>query len=144
MKDASKAVAAAIAFGVVLIIVGLIFATMAIFGIGTFQRSTANFRGKTSQIEKTRANGDYRIANYDWFFAQCGAIQAKEDQIEVFAEDTSPIGEANLRAVKASRASLIRAYNAKATAEGTSGQFRSSDLPYQIQPSQEKTTCVAS
>lgn len=131
------AVVAAVGAVVLIIVVAL----MAVLGVGVFQRSTANFRGRTSAIEKTRGNGDYRVAQYDWFFSQCAAVQAQEDRITIFTSDTSPIGAANLRAVEANRASLIRDYNARAEATGTSGQFRASDLPFQINPNQKDTSC---
>lgn len=129
--------------GVAAVVAVVAVALMAVLGVGVFQRSTANFRGRTGAIEKTRGNGDYRVAQYDWFFSQCGAVQAQEDRIKIFTPDTSPTGTANLSAVEATRASLIREYNAKAAATGTSGQFRASDLPFQIDPNQKDTSCAS-
>lgn len=134
--------------GCVLAFVGLLFAI--VYGLGGFQRLTAGFRGETSQIERTEADGQYRIAAYDRFFAKCSAIQAAEDSIrnqEAERIDASPERQAqidaNLTASRNQRDTLIRQYNADATREATAGQFRDSNLPYRIDPDQKETTCAS-
>lgn len=103
---------------------------------------TADARGAGAAREQIKADPNFRIAAYQEFFDLCSAVQAQEDRIEIFQEDTSPNGQTNLRAVKAKRAELIREYNNKATRNYTQGQFRDSDLPYQLNINEEHTECV--
>lgn len=44
---------------------------ISVYGFGFLQRGTADFRGETGQIEQTKANSDYRIAQYDHFYDAC-------------------------------------------------------------------------
>lgn len=148
MRDYSKGVLVAIGVGATLIIVGLVLTAMAVFGFGAFSRSTANFRGETAAIERTRANAQFRLQAYQGFFDRCAAIQAAEDQARIYRDrldDAPDNAEArtNLDAVLANRARLIRSYNADATADFTEGQFLDNALPYQIDPTQENTRCAA-
>lgn len=139
---------------VVFMVVGAIVAVI-IISIGAFfiknewQRGTANYRGETGQIERTRANADFRIQSYDWFFDQCSAIQAAEGQIEVQEqeldgadEDRAGRIETNLVALRNRRISLITEYNGEAAKEKTSGPFRSADLPAHININNEETECA--
>lgn len=138
--------------GCIVLSLGLYLA--GVYGGGTVQRKTADFRGKTSQIEKTRGNGDYRIAAYNEFFDLCGAVQTQEDRIQIFTAKVARLeksGDANaladaqtdLDAVTAERAQLIREYNEKATRADTEGHFRASNLPYQIDITKEHTECAS-
>lgn len=104
---------------------------------------TADARGRGAAREQIKANGSFRIAAYNDFFNLCAGIQAQEDRIKIFQDDPSPNGQVNLRAVQAKRAELIREYNNKASREYTEGQFKDSDLPYRIDPTQEDTQCAA-
>ena len=139
----------------VLIIGGIVLLALVVVAVFGIQWVTAEPRGKLDQRERTVANGQYRIANYDSFFNLCGSIQAKEDQIRN-TEDrptdnkngtaggfTESQKQSILLALENSRASLIRQYNADATKEGTAGQFRDSNLPYQINVNDKDTTCAA-
>ena len=145
-RSASTAVQVTIAIVVVIIVVGL----TGVFGFGWLQRSTADYRGKTEQIEQIQGNGSYRIAAYDHFFDLCASVQAQEASIDnVQAElATNPdrqrtaVLEASLTALKNNRATLITQYNADARKEDTAGAFRASDLPYQIDMKGD-TTCTA-
>lgn len=131
----------AIGVGVVLLIIG---------GVLLVSRLTADFRGDTSVINKTRGSGNYRIASYDHFFDLCAAVQSTEGQIAAqekeAANDAPPDRVTQIRqnvsALEASRFSLIVQYNADAAKSYTSGQFRSSQLPYHLDPTQETTTCT--
>lgn len=152
-KEGAKASGLAILAGVAAFVIILIFATMAIFGWGFFQRGTADFRGKTAQTERVKADPDYRIAAYDHFFDLCGSIQSKEDQIRNTEARPTTEGsnsgftasqkEAILLALRNSRAELIREYNADAGKADTKANFLSSDLPYTIDINGEDTTCNA-
>lgn len=141
-RDVAKWSGATIAGAALALVVVVAVGAMWVFGFGFFQRSTAEFRGRTGQIERTRADANYRIANYDWFFTQCGAVRAQEARMRIFAADTTSEGRTNLRAVEANRASLIEEYNARATQEDTAGHFRSSHLPYQLSTDDEETRCA--
>lgn len=141
-------VAALIALALIL---GL--AAMWMFGIGVFKRETADFRGQTDVIEQISADADYRIAAYEWFYDQCAAIQTKEAELAAAQAELATTGasdyrrqqlNANIAAVTAARAELINTYNAEASKTDTAANFRSSDLPHQIDPDQETTTCTAS
>lgn len=135
--------------GIVVLIVGLAFAFMAVFGVGFFQRTTAGFRGGTSAIEKTKGNGSFRIASYDAFFNLCNAVKAQEEKIPIAEKnvalfkgtDNEATAVANLSAIASERVTLINSYNAKAAGTATAGQFRASSLPFQIDPNQEVTQC---
>ncbi|MEK7620795.1 MAG: hypothetical protein AAB395_00385 [Patescibacteria group bacterium] len=153
INEGAKASGVFIASVIAIFLVAILIASMQIFGWGFFQRSTADFRGKTGQIEQTKANPDYRIAAYDHFYDLCGSIQAEEDQIGNIqkrpASGTTAGGftqqqkDSILLAHQNSRAELIRQYNADARKADTLAHFRASDLPYQIEIDNEETTCSA-
>lgn len=131
------AIAAGSVVGVFVIVLGVMFAT------GSLQKLTADWRGDVQATEMTQADGSYRIANYDHFFDLCAAIQADEDRIKNVEEGDAAQKETTLTAMKNSRASKVREYNADAAKEATAGQFRDSGLPYEIDIDGE-TTCHVS
>ena len=149
-RQAGPAAVTLIVVAAAALIATLTIGAMWLFGVGWFDRATANYRGEGEQIERTRADGDYRIAAYDRFFDLCSTIQSKEDQIiqqtELLemTEDSQQKMQirANLAALEASRSSLIWQYNADAQKEGTRGQFRDSDLPHQINIDNLETSCT--
>jgi len=120
---------------------------IAVYGFGQFQRITADFRGETSQIEKTQANANYRIAAYDHFYDRCAGVQSLESKIknmktELEAADSDQrktVLNTSITASKNKRAELINSYNADARKEGTRGQFKASDLPYELNEKKEET-----
>lgn len=124
--------------------------TMAIgiFGFGWFQRSTADFRGKTSQIEKTRADGNYRIASYDSFFDSCANIQGKLQTLKQLRSQLKTATDKQwtqqtINGIQASLNSDIAQYNADAQKEDTKGHFRSSGLPYSIPLDAKDVQCAS-
>lgn len=129
--------------------IALIFALW--FGGIIFSNKTANFRGNASVINKTRANGNYRIAAYDHFYDLCASVQNQEVTIEAQKAElaTNPSKDrkeqinANLSALAANRGELINQYNADARKNYTSGQFKSSDLPFHLDSTEAQTTCTA-
>ncbi len=131
-----------------LLLVAALF-LVAVYGFGFLQRETADFRGETGQIEQTKANSDYRIASYDHFYDSCASIQSIESKISNMEDELDEIDDSqreivlntSITASKNKRAELINSYNADARKEATQGQFRSSDLPYQINESEEETIC---
>ena len=133
----------------VLIIVGIIVGAYAV------QYFTADVRGRISANE-TIKSGANRIAQYDSFFNQCASIQSAEgriDELEGLADlMTTPFDRSvaitNVAAAKTLRHEAIRTYNADARKNYTSGQFRDSDLPFQISDTDyvkgsKKTSCGA-
>lgn len=136
----------ATAVGIVLLFVLM---TVFTFGVGGWIRATAGWSGKTSQINKTKGSGDYRIASYDHFFDLCASVQdqevtiaAQKEELKTATGDRVSQIHANLSALTANRNEQINHYNADARKSGTQGQFKDSSLPYQLDPTQEKTTCT--
>lgn len=123
------------------VILTLLISSMAIFGWGFWTRSTADYRGQTAAIERTKADADFRISSYQKFFDLCGRVQAQEDRIRILADSTSPNAATDLVAVRSIRADLVREYNNLATRDFTEGQFRASQLPYQLAIDNEETSC---
>ena len=143
MKDGLRA---AVAVFAVLALGAAIYFAVLLIGL-----VTADFRGHVSAVNKTRGSGTYRIAQYDHFFDLCAAVQSTEGQIASQKQELAfPDGDTarkaqireNLSALSASRFSLIVQYNADAAKSYTAGQFRSSQLPYHLDPTQETTTCT--
>jgi hypothetical protein len=139
--------------GVITLVVILLLSAMFLFGFGLFQRGTADFRGKTKQIEQTRGSGTYRIAAYEHFYDLCAAVQDDEASIDSLKQELkgdpkpsgSRVGQINgaLTALRSSRVEKMNQYNADARKEGTQGQFRDSGLPYRLDKTNKETTCIA-
>lgn len=121
-----------------------------VYGFGGLQRGTADFRGETSEIEQTKANGSYRIAAYEKFFDKCAGIQSLESKIDNMEEELEDADKqrvtvlnASITASKNKRSEMIASYNADARKEDTQGQFKASDLPYKIDENEGRTLCEA-
>jgi hypothetical protein len=135
-----------IVIGVAVIVIGI----AVWLGIVFTNKHTADFRGSAAVTEQVRGNGNYRIAAYNSFFDQCGAIQGKEATLTALKAElaTNPpadrVAQINttITAVTASRAQAIAAYNADAAKTDTQGHFLASNLPFHIDPAQEATTCA--
>jgi hypothetical protein len=145
----AKIVLAGIAGFLGLVLLVVILHVTGVYVFGGVQRSTADYRGETDVIEKTRADGDYRIAAYETFYDQCAAIQAKQATVQQL-EDQLENAETNddrewinrtLTGIRASLNSDITKYNADARKEDTQGHFRASDLPYQIDLNDKEVSC---
>lgn len=134
----------------ILVAIAVVF-LIAVYGFGFLQRETAEFRGETGQMEDTKANSDYRIASYDDFYDVCSSVQSIEGKIKNMEEELEETDdkqrEATLKpsitASKNKRVELIKSYNADARKEATKGQFRASDLPYELDENEEETVCTA-
>lgn len=130
-----------------LLLVAVIF-IIAVYGFGFLQRGTADFRGETGQIEQTKANSNYRISAYDSFYDSCASVKSLETKIKNVEEELEEVEESqrkttlntSITAMKNKRAELIESYNADARKEATRGQFKASDLPYELKI-EEETTC---
>lgn len=123
----------------------------AVFGHGWFVDHTANRTGKTQMEQQINGNGSYRIAAYNHFYDLCAGVQTKEASIaNLKAElptdgpDRKPIVQASITALENQRADDINTYNADAHKSDTLAQFRASDLPFQLDPTEDHTTCSAS
>lgn len=133
--------------GVLILIISTIL--VSVYGGGFLQRMTADFRGETSQIEQTQADADYRIGAYDQFYDKCSGVQSLESKIANLTEELEATDEdkrksvlnTSITASKNKRAEMINDYNADARKEATRGQFRASDLPYELSEEEEKTSC---
>lgn len=108
------------------------------FGVLGFRYYTADIRGRVD-AQETIKSGANRIAQYDRFFNLCASIQAQEGMLTYLEEELGAAApedkariSANITGVQAARARAIAQYNADATKNYTSGQFRDSDLPYQL------------
>lgn len=137
-----------------IILIGLIPAGLVAFGLaimflsGSLSMLTAPFRGEVDKVEQIEGDGGYRIDSNDKFYDLCGDISAKQDEIELLqsSADSAATEEERQRlqgAVTANQivlAQMVEDYNADARNTYTKGQFRNSDLPYQIDP-QEDVQC---
>ncbi len=143
--------ALAIVVAALAIVVALAIGVMALFGFGLFNRSTADYRGRNSQIEQTKGDGTYRIAAYERFYGLCASVQDDEASVESLEEElkTDPPADrvvqvnASLTALRSSRAEKINRYNADARKSATLAQFKASDLPHELDKTAEETTCAA-
>ncbi len=149
MEGIRLGLVAIVAFLGLLALVTLLWVAGVIFS-GEAKKATANFRGEVSATEMINANGAYRIAAYDHFFDLCASVQDTENTIRVLeAELDSGVSTARAEQVtgaitanRIKRGNQINRYNSDARKEGTSGQFRDSALPYQLDPNMEATTCA--
>jgi len=131
------------------IVLVLVFFLLLGLGGWGFKVLFADAKGSGDVRIQTKGNADYRISAYDRFFDDCAAIQSKEDQIKnleiegkTAAADRQTQINSSITALRNSRATLIRQYNADARKEDTRASFRASDLPYNIDPEVETTTCA--
>lgn len=150
--DYVKGLSFAVRATVVTLVAILIVALVGIFAFGWLQRSTADYRGKTDQIEQINGNGSYRIAAYDHFFDLCASVQSTEQGIAALQAEkdgTNPsvqrltVIDTSITALRIKRGELIAQYNADARKAGTAGQFRASDLPSQLSTEAKETSCTA-
>jgi len=130
----------------IIIILGILGVILLVL-LGTFggwiwRYYSAPIEGKVGMREKVHS-ADYRLYSYDHFFNMYSEIKAYEDQIKNQKEYLESINQSseeaqrirrNINAIKNSRNSVIRKYNADAMKEDSRGQFLADDLPYQISP----------
>lgn len=119
------------------------------FARGTFQKATADFRGGVAATEQIHANGAYRIAKYDHFFDLCAAIQGKDAQLDALKTELktatgqrAEIVAASISGITGARATQIAQYNADSAKADTAANFKSSALPFKIDPTQEHISCA--
>jgi len=109
-----------------------------IWGLGV---ATAGIYGR-GEARKQIQSADFRIAAYNHFYNQYSSIKSLEGQIGELAKQLDVLEAGtrdysyaltNLTGVKNLRHQAIQQYNADARKSYTEGQFRASDLPYQIE-----------
>lgn len=137
----------------ILSLIGVIAVFLAVLYVsGLLSILTAPFRGEVAKNERVEADGSYRIAAYDEFYSMCSSIQSKNDQVKILKaemkdstdEERKKQLQSGVTAQQNTKAELVNDYNSKAASKYTAGQFRDSDLPYQISLEEEKVTCNAS
>lgn len=146
--NAFKQGSRAIRYGAVGLLVVVALAAVVIYAVGGLARLTADWRGEGEQIEKTEADGDFRVSTYEDFWALCIAAQDAEYQItSLKAElETDPDADrvqtiqTSLTAIRSNRADAINEYNALAAQEHTEA-FRDAGLPAQLDTDTEETQC---
>jgi len=133
--------------------VGIVFGVLAlvtVVAVTTFgiRWVTAGPKGKLAAREQIQS-GSNRIAQYEHFFNLCASVQGLEASLvaqnrqlkNTEGSDRDRI-MSNIAGIEAERGRAIAQYNVDARKSYTSGQFRSSDLPYQLD-FEGSTTCVA-
>lgn len=132
-------------FWILMVVVAVVVFTL--LGLG-WRYVLADPKGKVQAQEQIKS-GANRIAAYNHFFDLCAAVQSDEAAITSLKEEltTNPPESritqinASLTALRSARAEKINQYNADARKDYTSGQFRSSGLPYRLVLTQEVTSC---
>jgi len=133
----------------ILAAVGVVALFVGIWGAGlAFTYFTADVRGAVSANEQIKS-GPNRIVQYDSFFNACASVQhlkaAVRSTRDAMARATSEREQERLSSTLAGQEQLLAGavarYNADATKNYTDGQFRDSDLPYQLFVEGE-TTCA--
>jgi len=128
-------------FWVSLALVGIFILNIGLWAGGLAWRSgTAEIKGKVEAIEDIYS-GENQLKFYNQFHDICADIQATEDsldalyrKLDLFEQGSREYNQ-TLDAIAGNeihRANQIRKYNADASKGWTWGNFRSSDLPYQL------------
>jgi hypothetical protein len=131
--------------GWVIFLVALFVVIGVVLAIGTwgFNWFAAPYQGKL-QARQQINSGAFRIQAYDNFFNQCAQIQTDEQALQAsYAElktaskdDRSRI-QTNITGQLIDRNEAANQYNADSHKSYTVGQFKSSNLPYEIPPYQK-------
>lgn len=121
---------------VILVLVGI----AALVGVGwTIRYYSAPIEGRVGAQERIQS-APYRIAAYEHFFNLCAGVRTDEASLDAQTEQLEATTDAfqrtrvqtNITGLIGHRAGLIEEYNANARKSYTEGQFRDSDLPYQL------------
>jgi hypothetical protein len=118
----------------------------AVLGIRWF---FAPANGAVEQREQTIGSGAYRISAYDRFYDDCQAalttqqnLASAKVQLQAAKNEGADPGrlqqlDANVTALQMQLNGQVNGYNADAAKTDTRGHFRSSDLPYSLDATQE-------
>jgi len=116
---------------------------LVVIGIWGFGVATAGLYGRGEAIKQIQSD-NFRIGAYQYFFNQCASIQGLEGKIDELTIQLSLLEPGtrsydytlcSLTGVKGFRHEAIAKYNQDALKDYTEGQFRDSDLPYQLKDS---------
>ena len=138
--------------GVPLAIVGLLVVVL-VLGAGFLgiRWLLAEPTGATEAREQTIGSGSYRIAAYDRFYDDCAAAVTTQQslttaQAAAAAEGIDPGRQAQLDANVTALTNLlnqqVNQYNADTRKEDTRANFLASDLPYELDTTEEITCSV--
>lgn len=121
-------------FGFVILgIYGMIYLTTQI------SMDTADRRGEAEKMEQVEAEGEYRVAQHDYFYNLCSDIKAKQQNIKEL--ETLGGYDQEVVANRMKLNEMVSEYNTAASNNYTKGQFRADELPYQIDPDTEVEEC---
>lgn len=100
--------------------------------------ATAEPRGEREMRENTKANGAFRQAVYEDFFALCTSAKTAQDQIatlntekETATQDRKDVLNTSISALNMSLSGAVNEYNSKAN-QFHKSQFLDSKLPYPL------------
>ena len=132
-------------------VVGGVAAVLAlVVGVWALTVVWAPWKGAGDVRKQTQGSAAFRIASYDHFYDLCGQARALQQNAAITrslirkANDPSEKArqETNLQSQRNQLNELVNTYNADARKTTTAGQFRSSDLPFTLDASQE-ISCTA-
>lgn len=124
----------------VLIVLAVVAAIALLAGAGwAWRYYTAPIEGRVGAQEQIQS-APHRIVAYNHFFDLCAGVRADEvsldaqnDQLKATTDEFQRNRiQTNITGLTGHRAGLIEEYNANARKDYTEGQFRDSDLPYQL------------
>lgn len=151
-RNAGLGLGALAAIGALIIVI-LLIGSMWVFGYGFFIDHTANRQGESQKKELIDASGQYRVGAYEHFFDACATIQSDQFRVtnikEALKADPKPTGQylvtlqASYTAANQKFMEDVNQYNQDSRQSYTLARFKSADLPYQIDPTEE-VTCNAS
>lgn len=124
--------------GVILTMVAILILAALIGGTWAYRYYTAEVRGVVGAEEKIQSSGN-RIDKYNKFFDTCAKAQEYQDKIQIQLDqlknadgDQANKIQTRISGLKGMFSNTVRSYNQDARKNYTSGQFRSSKLPYQL------------
>lgn len=144
MREGFKLSGLAIVGIVVLLVLGTGGGIFAAYYNNWFSSVTAEQRGQRSVRENTKANGAFRQAAYEEFFALCASAQTKQASV-VNLDDELKAGVSETRkeqilasktALRNSLADVVNEYNTKSN-EYTRSEFLDRSLPYPLNTKDE-------
>lgn len=149
-----KTVVLGVSAWVLAVIVGFVgmlaIGLVGVYGFGWFVDHTADRSGKTQVKQNINGNGQYRIGAYNHFYDLCASVQTKEASIANLQQELKTTADpqqklqipTDIVALQNARADAINQYNADAHKSYTLGQFRASDLPFQLSLVEDHTQCT--
>ena len=127
------------------IVLGVVCLLGLIFGSWAWRYYTAPIKGRVTAQEQIQS-GQNRIQKYNKFYDMCARAQSLTDKLDAQQEQLENTKEEDRKSrirtriagLKGEFSRVVRQYNADARKSYTAGQFRSSDLPYQLSTDYEE------